>query len=370
MVDGAGAPIRAISEPEAVYPEAFSLVRGIRELSDGRLLVADPLSQVLLLADLETGLADTLGSVGPGPGEYRQPDGLFALPGDSTLLVDLGNARLTVIAPDGSFAETMPMTQSSGGPGQGMLILIPRGVDEGGGIYFQPFGSPRAGIPDSAVVSRYQRGSGVVDTVAWVKLPEIEQRVSGGGSDRQVRLSPVPLSPEDAWAVAPDGRVAIVRSPDYRLDWVEPDGVIREGERIDYDPVRIGRAEKEEWASGAVGGLRVSMTVDNGQRRLAFSRGGDSGAGPDIDALDWPKVMPPILGDGIWVRSCGEVWVQRSRPAGEAPVIDIFGADARVKARVSLPEGREIVGFGPGTLYLVGTDDLGLQWLERYSIRG
>ncbi len=82
--------VQRLTQPEVTYPEGFGLVQQVRELADGRVFIADPLGQVLLVADMTSGKADTLGSVGQGPEEYRQPDAVYALPGDSTLLVDLG----------------------------------------------------------------------------------------------------------------------------------------------------------------------------------------------------------------------------------------------------------------------------------------
>ena len=80
-----------LGEAEAVYEEAFSVVSTVRELADGGVLVADALGQVLVHLDMDAGTADTLGSVGEGPDEYRQPDAVWPLPGGRTLLVDLGN---------------------------------------------------------------------------------------------------------------------------------------------------------------------------------------------------------------------------------------------------------------------------------------
>ena len=42
----------------------------------------------VVVADLVFGRVRRVGSVGAGPGEYRQAGRLFALPGDSTLLID------------------------------------------------------------------------------------------------------------------------------------------------------------------------------------------------------------------------------------------------------------------------------------------
>ena len=93
---------------DVTYPEPFSYLSAVRELADGRILAADPISQVLLRLDLDAGTVDTLGRHGAGPQEYKGPDQVFPLPGDSTLLVDLGNGRLTVIDPEGTFVGWTP----------------------------------------------------------------------------------------------------------------------------------------------------------------------------------------------------------------------------------------------------------------------
>ncbi len=358
-------PVRELTGPDATFPEAFALVQGVRELSDGRLMVADPLGQVLLVADLAAGTADTLGGVGQGPAEYRQPDGLFALPGDSTLLVDLGNARLTVIGPDGSFGETMPIAQGEPGPGGGLMLVLPQGVDAQGRLYFQPIGGPGRGFPDSAAVVRWDRHSQAMDTVTKVKLPAMKRTTAGGPGERSVSLSPVPLSPEDAWAVASDGRVAAARSAGYHVEWIGPDGQVTRGERVEYEPVRIRRADKEQWLEGLGNGLRIGVTIENGDRRVSLGRGGGGGPG-DVDRFEWPEHKPAFVADGVWVTPEGAIWVQRHVAAGEAPLFDVYDGDAKLKYRINLPQGRELVGFGRGVLFAVRSDDYGLQWLERY----
>ncbi len=359
-------PVRKLTGPDVTFPEAFALVQGVRELSDGRVMVADPLGQVLLVADLATGSADTLGGVGQGPAEYRQPDALFPLPGDSTLLVDLGNARLTVIAPDGTFGETMPIAQGEPGRGGGLLLVLPRAVDARGRIYFQPMGGPGRGFPDSAAVVRWDRREPAMDTLTKVKLPSMKRSTSGGAGEQQVSLSPVPLSPEDAWAVAGDGRVAAARSADYQVEWIHPDGKVVRSTPVEYAPVRIGRAEKEEWLEGLGNGLSIGVTIENGDRRVSLSRGGGRGRPADADRFEWPDHKPAFTARGVWVTPDGGVWVQRHVPAGEPPLFDVFDGEARLKYRAALPEGRQLVGFGRGVLYAVRSDDYGLQWLERY----
>ncbi len=352
---------------ETTFPEAFSLVQTVRELADGRVMIADPLGQALIIADLAAGTADTIAGVGQGPEEYNQPDAVYALPGDSTLLVDLGNARLTVIAPDGSFAETMPIAQGEPGPGT-LQIVLPRATDSGGGIYYQPMGGGRPGaqFPDSAVIARLDRSTGGQDTLGMVKIPDMKQTTSGGAGNHNVMIRPVPLSAEDAWTASWDGRVAVARSSDYHVEWIDADGSVVKGDPVDYEPVSIGRAEKEEWVEGLSNGLRIGMSIDNGQRRMSMGRGG-GGDGPDVDSFEWPEFKPPFTSRGVYVTPEGDMWVERHVPAGAEVHFDVFGSDAQLKGSISFPAGSELAGFGHGRTYVIRTDDVGLQWLEVYK---
>ena len=49
------------------FPESFGYLSNVRELADGRVMVADTLGQVLVVADLQAGTADPIGRVGGGP---------------------------------------------------------------------------------------------------------------------------------------------------------------------------------------------------------------------------------------------------------------------------------------------------------------
>ncbi len=359
-----------LTEPDASFPEAFGLVGGVRELPDGRVLVADPLGQALVALNLDASLADTLGRVGQGPQEYRQPDGLFPLPGDSTLLVDLGNGRLTVLGPDGSFGATAPIASGRPGPGEMMMIRLPQAVDGEGRVYFRSLGGlgQRGQLPTHAPVLRWDRTTGAVDTVGIVKLQDMTRSTSGGMGDQRVSIQQVPFSPSDGWAVSADGRVVFVRADSYRLEWVSSGGTVRQGPAVSYDPVSIGRAEKEEWFERSRqrgGGIAVGVTVENGVMSTSFRRGGASDE-PDLDAYEWPGFKPPFEPSSVRATPEGEVWVQRETRAGEAPLFDIFSSNGQLTAQVTAPPGRRLVGFGKGVVYLVRTDEFDLQYLERY----
>lgn len=356
---------------QARAAEPFSLVNTVRELSTGQVVVADPLGGTLVMLDRTLQRSTPLGREGGGPGEYRQSDAVWPLPGDSTLLVDLGNARLTVISPDGVLGRSRPLAPGEFAPGRPLTLFIPRGVDRDGRLYIEG-GRAMGGPPsDSAVVMRVA-GEAAPESLVRVKLPDTRQETSGGANERSVRLRAVPLSRVDAWGVGPDGSVAVARSGDYHLDWILPDGRTVSGPPVDHRPVRIRQAEREEWdleRGRSGGGIGISIEVENGRTNMSFGRTGSGPRGEsDLASLSWPETMPPFVGATLQVDGRGRAWVRRSMPAGEAALYDVFDGTGRIVAQIRFPEGRRLVGFGEETLYAVDVDEFDLQTLERYAL--
>ncbi len=357
-----------LGQPEAVYPEPFAVVSTVREFDDGRVLVADPLGQVVVRLDMDAGTADTIGKVGEGPDEYRQPDAVWPLPGGRTLLVDLGNGRLTVLGPDLEFGETRPYAIRD--PDQGSLLMVlPQGVDDRGRLYF-PDIMAMGGGADSMPIVRLDLETGMADSLGLVKGPETSRRTTGGPDSQREEVSAIPLSPADAWGVSRDGRVVIARSGDYHLDWIADDGTATSGPPVPYEPVAIGPGEKVEWRDGRSeigGGFGIEATDINGVMTIRATRGGASDD-DDLDRYQWPDVMPAFYGRPIPVDGLGRAWVRRHREAGEAPVYDVFGGSGERETTVELGMGRRVVGFGDRKLYAVRMDEYGLQILERYAL--
>jgi hypothetical protein len=359
--------------PAASLTEDFGAILNVRELPDGRVLVADPLGKALFVVDLDAGSRTAIGSEGQGPEEFQQPDAVWALPGDSTLLVDLGNGRLVALGPDLSFGPTMPISMSEfqpGVPGQTLVIAIPQGVDGEGNIFSRLMGGMGGQLPDSADVIRIDRATKGHESVASFKLGDRTQTTSGGANNRNVQISNVPLSPEDAWGVGADGSVVIARSDDYHVEWHRPDGTVVKGAPVPFEAVPIRTAEKEEWvaAQGRTGGgVGISVMVNNGAVQMGFARGGQGGQ-REIDQYEWPEVMAPFYQGRINVDREGRAWIRRHRPAGEVPLYDVFRPDGNLLESVALPAEGNVVGFGDGTIYVVTFDDFDLSYLSRYTM--
>ena len=99
------------------------------------------------------------------------------------------------------------------------------------------------------------------------------------------------------------------------------------------------------------------ITDDSGSMQANMSRGGGGRGLPDVDGFDWPDAMPAFTSNAVLVDPKGYAWVVRETAAGEAPLVDVFGRDGTLKARVRLPTGCEIAGFGTDAVYLARTPD-------------
>lgn len=378
---------RTLPAPDASYSEPFTNVSfgTLRELRDGRVLVADPRDKILQVVDLKAGTAMRIGREGSGPAEYGMPLRLLTAPGDTTLLFDPLNQRYLPVNPDGKAGSTfrVEFAPAQQGPGGGMVRMgmdLPRTADARGRLYFESGGitmgpdGPKAA--DSAAITRYDRASRKLDTLAWVALPKNNAQVSGGQGNVNVRIGMAnPLTPRDEWTVFPDGRVAIVRSPEYRVDWILPNGTKQSSAPIKYTPVKMGAAEikDEEAERNRARQGQMMMTVEQGPGGMR--RNAQIGPGPNAPPLapltDWPAVKPPFRSGqaSVVARPNGELWVRRTEGAGaKGTLYDVIDAKGVVTHQVRLAEGQNLVGFGNGTVYTTKADEDDLLYLQRHRV--
>lgn len=355
-------PRVSLGRAEAQLADPFDNVTAVRELSDGRVIVADRFAKTVTLADFKRGSATAIGREGQGPGEYAFPAGLVVLPGDTTFLVDPGQRRFLVIGPDATPKALVSF------PGNMMGLLRVRGSDRQGRIYFQgsELGGPMqagAPLPDSAPVLRWDRGRDRIDTLGRIKVPAIQRATSGSANARSLVMRTQPFSGQDDWAVAPDGRVGVVRVGDYHVEWWQPAGAKVSGPAVNYQKVAVSQADKD----------RFRKESSNTRGQFQVQVGGPGGRGsapppppPSLGEPDWPAVKPPFRYGMSQVAPDGSLWVQRYGAADAPLVYDVFDASGRLTRQVALPKGARLVGFGARGVYVATTTDDELETLARY----
>lgn len=391
---------RTLAKPEVEFAEPFSAVASIRELRDGRVLVADTRDKIVQLVDLKAGKASKVGREGSGPGEYGLPMALVGLPGDTSVIFDPLNSRYLTVLPDGKPGATFRledgapapkaadasepvsagaaggrgMVMAGGGRGGMTMMMAPRTVDAQGRFYFE--GSPISFGPngpvasDSAPVMRYDRKTYKYDTLTFVQLPKGGAQVSsssgGGRSNMTVRIGGrTPFPARDAWAALPNGSIVVVRVSDYHLELISPSKQVTRGPAIAYTPVKVGEAEKQEYRDSqkSAQGMGIMRSVDNGRTTTSAAP-----IPPAEEPSEWPAVKPAFTQNGVYVTPAGEIWVARSRAAkDEIPKYDVFSSAGKLTGQVVLPKNTRVIGFGNGgAIYTLRSDEDDLLYLQRF----
>ena len=336
-----------LARPDRISQEGFTKLVGVKELRDGRVILVDEMERSVLILDAELMEGRRLGREGAGPGEYIVPSRLFSLAGDSSAVYDAPNRRLLVLTPNGEPGGVLHFF-----PGLGSL----KESDARGRLY--------SSTSRGTVLQRWDPPSHVLDTVATLPPPHDDvQRTLGGVSlSRPEDQNPFP--PEVEWAVAADGRIAIIQPDPYLVEILGAEGTRLAGPELPVERIEVSEAHKEQWRermSRPTTGVRIPL---GGRQRPSY----ETTVLPPIEPKRWPRYLPPFLRDAATFAPDGHLWVQRTTTADAPPTFDVFDKAGRRVQQVTLPLGRRLLGFGDGSVYAVMSDEVGLEYLERYRL--
>jgi hypothetical protein len=343
---------------DATLRATFSGIERVRELADGRLIVLDSSEKKLYLVNFRTNASMLFGRVGDGPEEYRRPNGLFALPGDTTVVTDAQSRRLILFRGDRPAAtiaaEAPVMTVSDG-------FII--GADPAGRIIraFLPRGLGRpVDQGDSILIARFSRINGRGDTIARMRsgfggppgsstkaTPDFEG-AAGPPTQRQYMFAPVI---GDQAIGFPDGWIAVARMEPYRVDWIDPSGKPHRGAPLPVPLTPLDDQEKRFYLM-----------------RMAKTDGKPAGNPKDIK--DWRPAIPPFWGffdAALRQAPGGNLLITRAPTrALPTPTYDLVDRNGSYVGQVVLAEGQAVVGFGSHSIYLVVVDADGVESLQRH----
>jgi len=399
-------PVRPLGPITASCPVAFGRIVGLRQLSDGSVIVSDNARMRLLLFDSALAhpkvLLDTLSTA---QHRYTHPlvgagtlNGLLSpFADDSTLFLDLPSQALLVLGPRGDIGRVMAV------PGMPIRIL---GASVGW-IGLDPLGRfvwnapPRWGsllsLPRDTVIS----ATALVRTTPFAGSYDSLASVHFGVSYPTGSLMLNPVEAVDDWTLLADGSVAIVRAHDFHIEIIRPDGTTRSTGKVPFDWQRLTDSAKHALTDSA-------RAYASAHPVFYVAPGAD---GPD----DWkpgqpipkqfqrvrgvvpdsmlPDYIPPFAGHTTRSDAAMHIWIQvlsllpsqlsdSSRlavndkganppppdPSAGGAVYDVIDTTGTLIDRVQIPGGTIIVGFGPGVVYLASREGDGYH-LVRARIR-
>ncbi len=238
------------------------MVVNVRQLPDGRVLVNDFDSRRVVLLDSMMNVAEVvLDSAVLAPQPYGEQRGvLLPYRADSSLFFGKGGIML-VIDPKGKVVRTRSyyrwLDVQRWGTDQ-LAYGIPAADVQGRLVYsVQPLMNwnalPRSGQsytsynPDSMLIVAMHLDTWVLDTIAKVRAEEgfvqVHKRRNGSFTYTPVY---VPITRADQFAVLSDGTIALVRSLDYRIEYISPDGTRTSTAKIPYAWEPLNDADKKK----------------------------------------------------------------------------------------------------------------------------
>lgn len=343
-----GAAQHKLRPANARLEAEFTRIVGVRELRDGRVIVADAGEKVLRVVDFAKNTAIQIGRAGRGPGEYATVSPLYPLGPDSTLMPDPSNGRWLVLHNE-QIVRTIP-PDNPAVKARGAF----KGIDKQERA-LATTGSPirdgtqQLGKGDSVTIHLISVASGHADTVAKLQIAPLSMQtdVDKSGKVTAVNIRTPPLAVGEEPLLFLDGWIAIARLDPYRVDWRTPD---------------------RRWIRGAPLPF-ISRPVDARERRAYLKRranaSGTTPAAPPDDS--WPKTVPPFQPWPLLSMPNGNVLILRT-PAADQPGhrYDQIDRQGRLAAWLELPATHRIAGIGLQSAYVVVTDDNGIQHLERH----
>lgn len=346
---------RQLGLPDAVLSAELLGVTSIRELRDGRVVIADRKGRRLLISDLGFSTAQQVGREGAGPGEYRTLSHLHALGGDSTLVEDRGGRRWLLLD-SGKLVATI-----GADPGDGYwrtLIGTSRDgrIAEVRGFRFGRLASGPvnrvATYAESLVVISGRRGRSDVDTLVkiggrYLGMWSAKKDVGGGRAVDFYYGNP--LAVEDQAVLMADGTLAVAYRAPYRLEC--------RGRGLEN--VRTWSLPSERTA--------VDETVKRAAIRRAYPRGPQFSSD---EIGNWPSFVPPFSNDALQLGPTPYLLIERlDLQQDRLRRYDVVSCLSGMQYQIHTSARRRIVGAGRAAIYVATENDDGFEVIERYRWR-
>jgi hypothetical protein len=399
-----GIPVVGVTPVVAKTVSTLGAVLGVRELSDGRVLVNDAGRRQIKIFNASLTTAAVAQDSTSGASNSYGPRAANIVPylGDSTLFTEVVTRDVLVLDRNGQVARALapPMYQAPDLP-MAFPFPIPGAIDNKGRLIAESGFTVRAGgiVADSTLIVRADLDTRQVDIVGTRHATKGRNRSDPPENGNRVVTSIVqPVPTEDSWSVLSDGTIAFVRGRDYHVDWILPDGTSSATDKLPFDWKRLTDEDKQHLIDSARVVWDSLMTIRNKRNAVPApsGRGGDGSSEPQsgrgrssggvappgqqgsiqriefVPLSEIPDYYPPIHRNASMADLDGNLWILPTTSAqskqGEL-VYDVVNPKKGLFQRVRMPLGRSIAGFGKGgVVYLQSGDRANGFYLERVKL--
>ena len=382
------APIRPLGAVIATAPVKFDTLLNVRGLSDGRVLINDPIGLRLVTLDAAftkvTVWSDTAGSTKYNYG--TQVAVMMPVAGDSSVMLEQRSNSLVMIDPQGNFGRVYALPKTTDAPAVALSTIYGGGgIDPQGRLVYFGRPTPMANqqlpcqptkpplVADSVPLVRANFESRQIDTIAQLRFSyitgDIIENPNQKGCWQWRQKADVLPYYGDQWMLLADGSVAIVRQQDYHVDWIAPDGKMTSSPKMPFDWRPIAVEEKQRMIDS------VGKIMDSVAAARPIPPGSPPGfkfpARPVVGPTEIPDYYPPTRLGSLRLDFDGNLWIPptTSRDARGGLLYDVVNRKGEVIERVQLPPGRAIAAFVPGGRVVLRAPEGGKVILELANVR-
>lgn len=331
-------------------------VRSAVRLSDGRIVVVNAGSHEIRFFSPSGEFLFGVGRDGEGPGEFREPYDLARFAGDSLLIRDLKNQRVSIFDANGQFVRSYqlpmpPFVALIGALFDGRLVVAANSIR-----YVGPAARTRSEQPLTYLL--YSREGTLLDTLGHYPP---EAKYAFRYRNAHVTL-PLPFGRSTRAAVLGD-RFYAGHNDVYEIHAYDSRGTLIRLIRRESDPLEVTGADIDALRDSLAGEDDSLMPgVVNEARRQAVDH--------LLQDITFPRTMPAF--DDFRIDDLGFLWVaEYRRPSDKQRVWAVFDPGGTFLGKVATPPETDIRQIGHDFLLGIQRDDLGLEHVTVYRlIRG
>ena len=331
----AGAPVFEVGwDPD---DPTFTWIQSGRILSDGGALLGDYGSGALYRLGPDGEVLSTWGGKGGGPGEYQRLDGIV-LRGDTVIVSDGEQQRMTMLSPVGAVLHTTPLSggffhQASSVLSDGRVLLVPS-VGYAGVSDMRP-----EWVFEHQPVLAFSVSDETSDTLAMV--PHLRRWYGSRGA------GPGPVSVRGE-AAGFQGGFAAARADEPAVRWYDPAGRVTQIVRWAEEARPLTAEWKQQYTASMEEALRAGgMDEARAARQLQELQEG-------FDRHDGPL---PFWG-AFHVDEVGNAWLQQySRPMDRPTGWRVISREGDAGGWVDLPDVVQILDITDDHVLAVSFDE-------------
>lgn len=322
---------------EAKY---FSDVRFAGSLDDGGVVVVDGASREIRWFDADGTLAAVRGGRGEGPGEFRYIDAATILKGDTLLVVDKANQRLTFYSPVGAMRRSQSIDIGAAVEidlhqigGLTPILAVRRAKPNFGGREYN------LGLDSTFLLG--VRQTGVTDTIARLAGPEAVTWVDyADGRPSATAQLDLPFAPPVLTAAVGDF-VALSASPGGNIHFLSENGHTALVAKVNRSPARlIDRTVRAIYAEAEV----ARATAAGAPKPLA-----EAGVAARLELLATDRTVP-VYDEAVSDLSRSTAWFRHFSIGDGDSRWSVFSETGHHLATVVTPGGFALTHVGRSAL--------------------